>query len=122
MSSQDSWIVELSALAASSPRIPELAPVEVGFEVSGKKMGLNLAQGRVTDGSGAQCWVVGSDEVLSTVARGEMTLQRAHNTGLVQLSGDPEGLLRLAFLLDSARALRAPKQTPSCDAGKERVK
>jgi hypothetical protein len=36
-----------------------------------------------------------------------MTLQKAYMTGRVTLSGEPEGLLRLAFLLDAAQALIA---------------
>lgn len=119
MSSQDSWIGELSALAASSPRIPELAPVEVGFEVGGRKMGLDLTQGRITDGSGAQCWVAGSQEALSDIARGGLTLQRAHLMGRVQLSGDPEGLLRFAFLLDAARARAGVQEAPFRGGGVE---
>jgi hypothetical protein len=107
MSSHDNWIQELSALAASSPQIPELSPLEIGFDVGGKKMGINLLQGRVTDGAAAQCWVAGSDEVLADLVRGGLTLQKAHNTGKIQLSGEPEGLLRLAFLLDAAHALRS---------------
>jgi hypothetical protein len=106
MSSQENWIQELSALAASSPQIPELAPLEIGFDVGGKKMGVNLLQGRITDGTAARCWVVGSSEVLSDIVTGGLTLQKAHVTGQVQLSGEPEGLLRLAFLLDAAHALR----------------
>ena len=107
MSSHDNWIQELSALAAASPQIPELSPLEIGFDVGGKKMGINLLQGRVTDGAAAQSWVAGSDEVLAELVQGGLTLQKAHITGKIQLSGEPEGLLRLAFLLDAAHALRS---------------
>jgi hypothetical protein len=106
MATQEKWIVELASLAASSPQIPELAPLEVGFDVGGSKVGLDLLFGRITDGSAATCWVSGTNEDLSEVAAGTMTLQRAHLTGRVTLSGNPEGLLRLAFLLDAAHALR----------------
>lgn len=107
MSSQEHWIKDLSALAASSPQISELAPLEVGFDVGGKKMGLDLTQGRVTDGSTAQCWIAGSNDVFTDLVNGRLTLQRAYVTGLVQLSGEPESLLRLAFLLDATHALRS---------------
>lgn len=119
MSASDTWIHELAALAASSPQIPELAPLEVGFDIDGKRVGLDLLHGRITDGTTAQCWVSGSERVLSDVASGAMTLQRAHLTGGVHLSGEPEGLLRLAFLLDAARALGGRQQSPSCDVGRE---
>ena len=106
MNSQEKWIVELASLAASSPQIPELVPLEVGFNVSGARVGLDLLFGRITDASAASCWISGTSEVLSDFVAGKMTLQRAHLTGRVSLSGEPEGLLRLAFLLDAAQALR----------------
>lgn len=106
MKSQEKWIVELAALAASSPRIPELVPLEVGFEVGGTKLGLDLLFGRITDGSTAVCWISGASEDFSDLVAGRVTLQRAHLTGRVTLSGEPEGLLRLAFLLDAAHALK----------------
>lgn len=118
MSSKDNWIQELSALAASSPQIPELAPLEIGFDIGGKKTGINLLQGRVTDGAAAQCWVVGSEEVLANLVAGELTLQKAHITGQVQLSGEPEGLLRLAFLLDAAHALRGRSEGRSSEGAR----
>ena len=106
MISQEKWIVELASLAASSPQIPELVPLEVGFDVSGAKVGLDLLFGRITDGSAASSWISGTSEAFSDLVAGKMTLQRAHLTGRVTLSGEPEGLLRLAFLLDAAHALR----------------
>jgi hypothetical protein len=106
MNSQEKWIVELASLAASSPQIPELVPLEVGFDVSGAKVGLDLLFGRITDGSAASCWISGTSEVLSDLVAGNVSLQKAHLTGRVTLTGEPEGLLRLAFLLDAAQALR----------------
>lgn len=111
MKSQEKWIVELASLAAASPQIPELVPLEVGFDVSGAKLGLDLLFGRITDGSAASCWVSGSSEDLSDLVAGTMTLQKAYLTGRVKLSGEPEGLLRLAFLLDASQALRRRQAT-----------
>lgn len=119
MSTADTWIRELAALAASSPQIPELVPLEVCFEVEGRRIGLDLLHGRITDGVSAQCWVSGSERVLSDLVRGAVTLQRAHLTGDVRLSGEPEGLLRLAFLLDAADALRRRQYSSSCDVARE---
>jgi hypothetical protein len=107
MNSQEKWIVELASLAAASPQIPELVPLEVGFEVGGAKVGLDLLFGRITDGSSASCWISGTSEDFSDLVAGKMTLQKAYMTGRVTLSGEPEGLLRLAFLLDAAQALMA---------------
>jgi hypothetical protein len=106
MSSTDSWIVDLASLAASAPQIPEMSPLEVGFDVNGKRFGLDLMYGRVTDGTRAQCWLSGSNESFQRLVEGSLTLQRAHLTGEVKLSGEPEGLLRLAFLFDAASGLR----------------
>jgi hypothetical protein len=90
MSGNDNWLKDLAALAASSPQISELAPLEVGFEVDGRKMGLDLTQGRITDGSSAQCLIVASADVFADLVCGAVTLQRAHVSGRVQLSGEPE--------------------------------
>jgi hypothetical protein len=106
MNSQEKWIVELASLAAASPQIPELVPLEVGFEVDGAKVGLDLLFGRITDGSAASCWISGTSEDFSDLVAGKVTLQRAYLTGRVTLTGEPEGLLRLAFLLDAAQALK----------------
>lgn len=111
MNSQEKWIVELASLAAASPQIPELVPLEVGFDVSGAKLGLDLLFGRITDGSAASCWVSGSNEILSDLVDGTTTLQKAYLTGRVKLSGEPEGLLRLAFLLDASQALKRRQAT-----------
>ena len=115
MNNQEKWLVELASLAASSPQIPELVPLEVGFEVGGKKMGLDLLLGRITDGSSATCWLSGSHDDFVALVDGTLTLQRAHLTGRVQLSGEPEGLLRLAFLLDAVHALRQHQQSTMFD-------
>ncbi|MEN9846155.1 MAG: hypothetical protein RIS36_1302 [Pseudomonadota bacterium] len=117
MNSQDKWIVELASLAASSPQIPELVPLEVGFDVSGARLGLDLLFGRITDGSAASCWIAGTSEALSDLVAGKTTLQRAYLTGRVTLSGEPEGLLRLAFLLDAADALRKRQGNGLCANG-----
>lgn len=106
MESQEKWITELASLAAASPQIPELVPLEVGFDASGKKVGLDLLFGRITDGSSASCWLSGSHEDFSDLVAGRLTLQKAHLMGRVKLEGEPEGLLRLAFLLDAAQALK----------------
>jgi hypothetical protein len=111
MDSQEKWIVELASLAAASPQIPELVPLEVGFDVSGAKLGLDLLFGRITDGSAASCWVSGASEDFSDLVAGKVTLQRAYLTGRVKLSGEPEGLLRLAFLLDASQALKRRQAT-----------
>jgi len=106
MDTQEKWLVELASLAASSPQIPELVPLEVGFDVDGRRLGLDLLFGRITDGSAAACWVSGGREDLADVVAGRVTLQAAYLTGRVKLSGEPEGLLRLAFLLDASQALK----------------
>jgi hypothetical protein len=111
MDNQEKWIVELASLAAASPQIPELVPLEVGFDVSGAKLGLDLLFGRITDGSAASCWVSGASEDFSDLVAGKVTLQIAHITGRVRLSGEPEGLLRLAFLLDASQALKRRQGT-----------
>lgn len=106
MEKNESWIVELASLAAASPQIPELVPLEVGFKVDNRTFGLDLLFGRVTDGSSARSWLTARDEDFASLVFGDLTLQRAHLTGIVKLSGEPEGLLRLAFLLDAAHARR----------------
>ena len=115
MNTEEKWLVELAALAASSPQIPELAPLEIGFEADGRKMGLDLLLGRITEGSSARSWVSGTSDDFAALVEGTLTLQRAHLTGRVQLSGEPEGLLRLAFLLDAASALRQRAQSALFD-------
>ncbi len=99
MDSKETWLGELAALSAASPQIAELAPL-------GVKKGLDLTFGRVTDGSAATCWIAGSDRMFSDLVDGRLTLQRAHVTGQARLSGNPEGLLRLAFLFDAAHESR----------------
>jgi hypothetical protein len=106
MDTQEKWLVELASLAAASPQIPELVPLEVGFDVAGRKFGLDLLFGRITDGSAASCWISGGPEDLADLVAGKETLQAAYLTGRVKLSGEPEGLLRLAFLLDASQALK----------------
>jgi len=106
MNTQEEWLVELASLAAASPQIPELVPLEVGFDVAGTKLGLDLLFGRITDGSAASCWISGDREDLADLVAGKVTLQTAYLTGRVKLSGEPEGLLRLAFLLDASQALK----------------
>jgi len=110
MNSQDHWIAELAAVSASSPQLSELGALEVGFEVAGVKRGLELSVGRVTDGSSAVCWLTGSNQVFSELVSGEVTLQHAYVTGQIQLSGEPEGFLRFALLLDTAEALRQSRE------------
>lgn len=117
MDDREKWLVELASLAAASPQIPELVPLEVGFDVGGKRQGLNLLFGRITDGSAASCWLTGSNDDFSELVAGTLTLQRAHLTGRVQLSGEPEGLLRLAFLLDACAAVRGRQKSAVCDGG-----
>lgn len=94
------WKDELFAVVASATELRELAPVEIGIEVSGERFGLNLAAGRVTDGVAARSWVIGTGEVFSQLVSGAITLQRAHVTGRIKLSGSPEELLKVAFLFD----------------------
>jgi len=106
MNTQEKWIVELASLAAASPQIPELVPLEVGFDVGGTRLGLDLLFGRITDGADASCLIAGTSQDFSDLVAGKVTLQKAHLTGRVTLSGAPEGLLRLAFLLDAAHALK----------------
>lgn len=106
MKNEEKWIVELAALAASAPQIPEMSPLEVGFDVNGKRFGLDLLYGRLTDGTSARCWLSGSNETFAKLVDGSLTLQRAHLAGQIALSGEPEGLLRLAFLVDAAAGLR----------------
>ena len=115
MNDQEKWLVELASLAAFSPQIPVLVPLEVGFEIGGKKMVLDLLLGRITDGSSATSWLSGTHDDFVALVDGTLTLQRAHLTGSIQLSGEPEGLLRLAFLLDAAQALRQRQQTAVFD-------
>ena len=107
MDSSKKWIVELVALAASFPQIPELTPLVVGFDVNGARFGLDLLRGALTDGEAARCWLTASDETFASLVRGEISMQRAHGTGVLQLSGEPECLLRMAFLFDGASALAA---------------
>lgn len=120
MKSQEKWITELASLAAASPQIPELVPLEVGFDAAGIKVGLDLLFGRITDGSSASCWISGSNEDFCDLVAGRLTLQKAHLTGRVKLTGEPEGLLRLAFLLDAAQALKSHQPTHVFD-GSPRV-
>lgn len=117
MKSQESWIVELAALAASAPTVAELAPLEVAFEVSGTRCGVDLISGRITDGAAARCTLAATTEVFQQLVKGSLTLQKAHLTGLVQLSGEPESLLRLAFLLDAADSVRKRQEYRQFDAG-----
>ena len=117
MKSQESWIVELAALAASAPTVAELAPLEVAFEVSGKRSGIDLISGRITDGTAARCSLSGTNEAFQQLVNGSVTLQKAHLTGLLQLSGEPESLLRLAFLLDAADTVRKSQEYRQFDAG-----
>lgn len=107
MDSSKQWIVDLVALATSFPQIPELAPSVVGFDVSGSRFGLDLLYGSLTDGSSARCWLSANDETFEALVRGTLSMQRAHLTGVLTLSGEPESLLRMAFLFDSASALAA---------------
>ena len=86
MSSNDTWILDLASLAASAPQIPEMSPLEVGFDAQGNRFGLDLMNGRITDGVSARCLLSGSNETFRKLVDGTLTLQRAHLTGEISLS------------------------------------
>lgn len=121
MKNEAEWIKELSALAASSEELRESLAGEIGFEVSGNRIGLDLSSGRLTDGSIARAWVSGTQEAFSHIVSGSITLQRAHLMGRVKLSGDPEELFRFARLLDMLGAMRERQAMErSADSGRDR--
>lgn len=94
------WFSDLVAVVASSPQLAELTGFTVSFVVDGEALGLDLVRRVPTDAVQACCHLVGKDDVFERLVRGGTTLQKAYRTGELEMSGDPQSLLRLAFLFE----------------------
>ncbi len=94
------WFSELVAVVASAPHITDLAGFTVCFVVDGEALGLDLARRVPTDATQACCRLAGNDDVFERLVHGRTTLQKAYRTGELEMSGDPQSLLRLAYLFE----------------------
>ena len=97
------WTEHLRAVAAAALECQESAHFEVRLRAGSAVFGLSFPSGDVTDGNAATCSVEGPPGALQSVIKGERTLQSAHTSGAVHLSGNPDHLLRFSMLLDRCR-------------------
>ena len=100
MSNSKRWFSDLLSTVESSPKLAELAPVTVSFEADGDLFGLDISRRVKIDGAQTQCRLIGNDDIFTRLVSGQTTLQRAHLAGEVELQGDPQSLMRLAFLFE----------------------
>ncbi len=94
------WFSDLVAVVASAPQLSELTGFTVSFAVGGEVLGLDLARHTPTDGAQARCQLAGTDDLFERLVRGQTTLQKAYRSGELEMSGDPQSLLRLAYLFE----------------------
>jgi hypothetical protein len=95
-----SWIFDLSGLIASSAQ--DAPALEVALRSEDALFGINIATGEVTSGEQAVSQIRGSEATFKSLVKGELTLQAAYTAGSIELSGDPEALLRLSIVLQGA--------------------
>lgn len=109
-----SWLYELSAAIAASVELKDLPPCEVAFSSKHETVGIDLATGAITTGAAARCAVIGNESVFEDLVSGATTLQKAYLSGDVQLSGQPENLLRLALVFDACRRTIGVEDVSCC--------
>jgi hypothetical protein len=103
----DSWLHELSGLIGAAASMSVGPNLEIRFRCGDAVYGIDLASGSVSGGERAASELCGDEEIMNSLVRGEVTLQAAFRSGRVVLTGDPEPFLRLAIVLDRARAADA---------------
>ena len=97
------WLESVLIAAATEPFLADSPAVVVAFEVAGKRHCVAIPRGSLVDlDSPVACEVSCSKEVMNSLILGELSLQRAYVMGAAALSGDPEVLMRLAVLFDTA--------------------
>lgn len=69
--------------------------------------GVDLTTGTIVSHEDTTSELSGDEATLTSLIRGEITLQAAFRSGAVRLAGDPEPFLRLAIILDRVRAAQA---------------
>lgn len=94
------WFSDLVAVVASAPQLSDLTGFTVSFAVDGEVLGLDLARRAPADGAQARCQLAGTDDLFERLVRGQTTLQKAYRSGELEMSGDPQSLLRLAYLFE----------------------
>ncbi len=94
------WFSDLVAVVASAPELAELTGFTVAFVVEGQTFALDLARRVPSDAAQACCRLSGRDELFERLVRGDTTLQKAYRSGDLDMSGDPQSLLRLAYLFE----------------------
>ena len=100
MANSKRWFSDLLSIVESAPQLAELAPITVSFEAGGDIYALDISRRVKIDGAQAQCRLIGSDDLFTRLVSGQTTLQRAHLAGEVELQGDPQALMRLAFVFE----------------------
>lgn len=103
MQTSQAWLQELSAVIAAAEEFRELPAFEVAFSSKGSTVGIDVSTGNITNGIAASCGVVGDEAIFEELVSGDTTLQKAYLSGAVQLSGEPENLLRLALVFDACK-------------------
>lgn len=94
------WFSDLVAVVASAPQLSELTGFTIAFAVDGEVLGLDLERHTPTDGAQACCQLAGTDDLFERLVRGQITLQKAYRSGELEMSGNPQSLLRLAYLFE----------------------
>ncbi len=94
------WFSDLVAVVASAPELAELTGFTVSFVVDGHVYALDLARRVPTEAGEACCHLSGGDELFERLVRGQTTLQHAYLIGELVMTGNPESLLRLAYLFE----------------------
>jgi hypothetical protein len=97
-------IKDLCAVTAATEEFRGWQPFEVRIRCGTVSVGILIPSGSVSDGRSATCAVEGDVEILQKVLSGSTTLQSAHLSGAVHVSGNPQQLLQVSVLIDRLRA------------------
>jgi hypothetical protein len=94
------WIAYVQAAIAAASVRHDCPPFEVLIRAGENVFGVSIPSGGSTDGYAATCRIEGDPGLLERVMTGGTTLQSAHASGGIHLSGNPLHLLHFSVLLD----------------------
>jgi hypothetical protein len=99
------WFTTLQAAVSANPALRQALGFTVNFVTPAGVRGIDLGSGNVLEGSvRTSCVLSASDDVFRGLVTGAITMQKAHVTGVLELGGDAEKLLKLYHLFDSCIA------------------
>lgn len=94
------WLEHVRAVIASASVGQDCPSFDVLIRSGVAVFGISIPSGASTEGHTATCRIEGDPGVLERVMTGRATLQSAHASGALQLSGNPQHLLQFSVLLD----------------------